>query len=457
MPPLEPTSPAAHVAGEVFRSALLAAAPAAATRSALSQSIDVHPTARMRRHWIVATGKAAPAMAQATAEFLAEHQLPLAGGLIVAERSERSERSEAALHPILRHCVGDHPIPGPQSLACADALAALSDQVAPTDVVIALVSGGTSALIGAPVDGVRGEHLAALNALLLESGLPIRAMNAIRKRFARWGAGRLAAAFAPSAVHPIILSDVIGDDPADIASGPFSADALRAADVELMLRETELARRIPLSLAAYLGAVRSGDRPETAKEGSPALAHVRAPIVIGNRAALEAAASAATALGRTALLSKEPLAGEAEQAGRTLARAAWFAEPGSCLISGGETTVDLPREHGLGGRNQQFALAAAIELHQLAQQALRDPSARGTPTTRVTILAAGTDGRDGPTDAAGAIIDERSWGRLVAAGLDPKTHLRRCDAHSALDRIGALLRTGPTGTNLADIVVALRD
>ncbi len=451
MTPLEPTSPAAHVAGEVFRSALLAAAPGPATRSALLRSIDCSPSARAQQHWIVATGKAAPAMAQAAVAFLAEHGLPLAGGLVIAERHDPD--TPAQLRPV----VGDHPIPGPQSLACANALAALSDDVAPADVVIALISGGTSALIGAPVDGVRSEDLAALNALLIESGLPIRATNAIRKRFARWGAGRLAAAFAPSAVHPIMLSDVTGDDPADIASGPYSLDALRAADVELMLRETELARRIPLSLAAYLGAVRSGDRPETAKPGSPALAHVRAPVVIGNRAALEAAAIAATASGRTALLSKEPLAGEAEHAGRTFARAAWFAAAGSCLISGGETTVDLPRDHGLGGRNQQFALAAAIELHQLAQQALRDPSTRVTATPRVTVLAAGTDGRDGPTDAAGAMIDERSWGRLVAAGLDPASHLRRCDAYPALDRIGALLRTGPTGTNLADIVVALRD
>ena len=115
------------------------------------------------------------------------------------------------------------------------------------------------------------------------------------------------------------------------------------------------------------------------------------------------------------------------------------------------------RADGRGGRNQQFALAAAIELHHLAQQALRDPHARGTATPRVTVLAAGTDGRDGPTDATGALVDERSWGRIVAAGLDPAGQLRRCDAHPALDRIGALLRTGPTGTNLADVVVALRD
>lgn len=451
MTPHEPPSPAAQVAGEVFRAALRAAAPAAATRAALGQSVAALTGAPARTHWIVATGKAAPAMAQATAAFLEEHQLPCAGGLVVAERPA------PMASPTLPVMVGDHPIPGPRSRVCADALGALRDEVAADDAVIALISGGTSALIGAPEDGVRGEDLATLTALLLESGLPIRATNAIRKRFARWGAGRLGLAFAPTPIHPVILSDVVGDDPTDIASGPFSADPLFATQIEQMLRETELARRLPLSLAAYLGAVRHGDRPETTKPGSPALAHVRPPVVIGNQDVLRAAAAAATALGRTALLSKEPLAGEAEQAGRTFARAAWFAEPGRCLIAGGETTVDLPRDHGLGGRNQQFALAAAIELHHLAQQALRDPHARGTATPRVTVLAAGTDGRDGPTDATGALVDERSWGRIVAAGLDPAGQLRRCDAHPALDRIGALLRTGPTGTNLADIVVALRD
>ncbi len=451
MPPHESTSPAAHVAGEVFRSALAAADPSAATRAALARTLDVRPAARTRWHWIVATGKAAPAMARAAVEFLAEHQLQFAGGIVVAEREE------AAPHPHLRMHVGDHPIPGPRSLASANAIAAIADEIAGGDVVIALVSGGTSALIAAPVDGVRFGDLTALNALLLGSGLPIRATNAIRKRFARWGAGRLAVALAPSAVHPVILSDVAGDDPTDIASGPYSPDPLRAAEVEQILRETELARRLPLSMAAYLGAVRSGDRPETSKPDSPAFAHVRAPIVMGNRDALTAAAAEAQARGRTALISTEPLSGEAEQAGRAFARAAWFSAPGSCLVAGGETTVDLPLDHGVGGRNQQFALAAAIELHELAQRALRDPATRDLARPHVTILAAGTDGRDGPTDAAGAIIDERSWGRLVAAGVDPAAHLRRCDAFPALDTIGALLRTGPTGTNLADIVVALRD
>jgi glycerate 2-kinase len=449
MPPHEPTSPAAQVAGEVFRSALVAADPSAATRAALARTLELHPAARTRWHWIIATGKAAPAMARAAVEFLAEHHLQFAGGIVVAERNE------PAPHPHLRMHVGDHPIPGPRSLACANAIATLADEVAPGDRVLALISGGTSALIGAPVDDVRLEDLAALNALLLDSGLPIRATNAIRKRFARWGAGRLALAFAPSAIHPVILSDVVGDDPIDIASGPYSPDPLRAAEVEQLLRETELARRLPLSMAAYIGAVRNGDRPETSKPDSPALAHVRPPVVIGRREVLDAAAQRARALGRTALTAKEPLVDEAAHAGRALARAAWFAAPGSCLIAGGETTVELPLDHGTGGRNQQLALAA--ELHELAQAALRDPAAREQPRPRVMILAAGTDGRDGPTDATGAIIDERSWGRMVAAGLDPASHLRRCDAYPALDRIGALLRTGPTGTNLADIVVALRD
>ena len=211
-------------------------------------------------------------MARAAVEFLAEHQLQFAGGLVVAERHEH------APHPHLRLHVGDHPIPGARSLACANAIAALADDVADGDVVIALLSGGTSALIGAPVEGVRAEDLAALNTILLGSGLPIRATNAVRKRFAKWGAGRLALAFGPSAIHPVILSDVVGDDPIDIASGPVSPDPLSAAQVEQLLRETELARHLPLSMAAYLGAVRHGDRPETSKPGSPALEIGRAHV-----------------------------------------------------------------------------------------------------------------------------------------------------------------------------------
>jgi glycerate 2-kinase len=445
------TSSAASIADEVFRAALAAADPYDATRDALARSLAPTPGLPPRWHWIVATGKAAPAMARAAVDYLAEHQLQFAGGVLIAAEACPPP------HPQLTVEVGDHPTPGRRSLAAAARITALADEVAENDVVIALVSGGTSALTAAPVDEVRAEDITYFNELLLGAGLPIRATNAVRKRFARCSAGRIALAFAPATIHPIILSDVIGDDPVDVASGPWSGDPLTAHDVEQILRETELARRLPLSMAAYLGAVISGDRAETPKPGSVALAHVREPIVIGNTAALAAAADCARRFGRHTLVAREPISGEAEVAGRSFARAAWFAERGTCLIAGGETTVEIPLDHGIGGRCQQFALAAAMELCELHTAAMRDPRLSSSEIPRVTILAAGTDGRDGPTDVAGAIVDDLTWERMSISTARLREHLRRCDAFPALEAGGALLETGLTGTNVADIVVALRD
>jgi glycerate-2-kinase len=173
--------------------------------------------------------------------------------------------------------------------------------------------------------------------------------------------------------------------------------------------------------------------------------HVRKSVIGGNQAALAAAARFATRMRvRRVVVDERPLTGEAVDAGRAIARAALAAEPGTCVVLGGETTVTLPDSHGTGGRNQQFALAAAEVLH-----------AAGHTGRPVVILAAGTDGRDGPTDAAGALVTNDSWSRILGAGLDPGAHLARCDAYPALDAARSLERTGPTGTNVADIVVVL--
>jgi hydroxypyruvate reductase len=211
-----------------------------------------------------------------------------------------------------------------------------------------------------------------------------------------------------------------------------------------VLREAGIAHRLPLSLGAYLGAVRSGDRQETPKPGSPVFASVRPPVVGGNRSALDAAASRAHALGfARVLLDSRPLEGEATEVGRAIARALLGVGPGTVLLHGGETTVTLPADHGTGGRNQQLALASAELLADVVGPA-------------AALLAFGTDGRDGPTDAAGALVTNETWKAIGGAGIDATSALARCDAYHALDAAGALLRTGPTGTNVADIVIAIR-
>jgi glycerate 2-kinase len=426
------------LAREIFTAALTAAEPGAFTRSALARCLPTDGLQAFRKHWIIAVGKAAPSMAQAALQYTESSQLRVAGGLVVAPT--RVSTPDAVLDML----VGDHPIPGDRSLAAAERLAHVCKQIAADDLVVVLISGGTSALIGAPIEGLTRDDLSALNALLLASGLDIERTNAVRKRFARWGAGRLAAALAPAPVQPILLSDVPGDDPAAIGSGPLSPDSYSASEIVGLLRDSGISAKIPPRITAMLGAIRRGELPETPKPGDSIFNRIRTPVIGGNHAALSAAQQLASArrLKRVSL-NVRPQVGDAAETGRAIARTLLAAEPGTCLLTGGETTVRLPDDHGLGGRAQQMALAAA--------EILGAPDAPPT-----AFLAAGTDGRDGPTDAAGAIITNASWRALADAGIDATAALARCDAYPALDAIGALIRTGLTGTNVGDVIVALR-
>ena len=423
---------------EFYEAALAAADPARVVRDGLRSHEVTLEVGRDRPHWIIALGKAAPAMAGAAVVHCETAGLPIAGGLVVGLVES------AAPHALVETLAGDHPVPGVRSARASDRLGALTDRIGKDDVVLVLISGGTSSLVGAPIDGVRANDLAALGALLLGAGVPITRINAVRKRFSRWGAGRLAEALHGARVVPILLADVPNEDPAMIGSGPVTPDSLEARHVERILREAGLAVRIPLSVASALGAMRAGLIPETPKPGHAAFATVAEPYVVGNSAALDAVAAAATEAGfEPVLLSLTPLQGDATGAGRVIAHALARAPRGACLAWGGETTVRLPDDHGLGGRCQQLALSAAEVLDDLA--------AEGT-----WILAAGTDGRDGPAEASGALVSWESWRNSASADGRPARSLRRCDAHAALAAAGALLPSTDTGTNVMDIVVAVK-
>lgn len=421
-----------------YEAALAAADPARVVFDGLAAQEVVLEVGRDRPHWIIALGKAAPAMAGAAVSFLADADRRIAGGIVVGAEEG------APPHPLIEVVAGDHPVPGARSARAADRLGALADRIGTDDLVLVLVSGGTSSLVGAPIPGVRPEDLAALHALLLGAGVPISRINAVRKRISRWGAGRLAESLHGAHVIPILLADVPNEDPAMIGSGPVSPDALEAHHVERILREAGIAMRVPLSVAATLGAMRAGSLPETPKPGHAAFARVEEPFIVGNAAALDAVAAAATAAGfGPVLLSHTPLQGDATAAGRVVAHALARAPRGAVLAWGGETTVRLPADHGLGGRCQQLALAAA--------QVLDDVGVRDG-----WVLAAGTDGQDGPARAAGALVAADSWRASAAAGGEPSRSLRRCDAFAALDAAGAILPPRSTGTNVMDIVVAVR-
>ncbi|MEK7240887.1 MAG: DUF4147 domain-containing protein [Gemmatimonadota bacterium] len=424
---------------DLFAASLIAADPTSFTARAVRLRLPDDRNAS-RPSWIIALGKAASTMARAAVHEMNQRNAVIAGGLIVAPSVGDVP------HSSLVGIAGDHPHPRERSALAADALADLCDRVTGDQVVFVLLSGGASSLVGAPVDGLELSHLAALSDALLRSGLDIGRVNAIRKRFLRWGAGRLAARLAPARVEQIVLSDVIGDDLAHIASGPCVPDHTTAVQVRRLIDDAELTDRLPAPLLRYLDEVMRGERAETPKPESPGFLHLGVPAVQGNGGVLEAGALRARVLGfDPVVIVSEPLRGEAAHVGARVAAAALALPRGGVALWGGETSVTLGDRHGHGGRCQELALAAAIAL-----------SESGVDASGVTILAAGTDGCDGPTDAAGAIVDAHSVPRMTKAGVDPRSALRGHDSYKAHHLAGTLLKTGLTGTNVADVVIAVR-
>ncbi len=441
---------------ECYHAAVAGARPEPATHAAVA-GLALTPGARV---WIVALGKAAAAMAAGATTALAERGRAPAGGVIAGVRIEPPP------HPSIRVVAGDHPIPAAQSAAAAAAVADVVALVRPGDEVLALVSGGGTSLIAAPAPELADftqSDLGVLYATLLASGADIVAMNAVRKRFTRWSGGRLAVAVAPARVHCLIVSDVLGDDLASISSGPWVADPVTAVELVASLERARLWDKLPPKARGHLTAVVSGAAPETPKPSDPAFAGVAATVIVSNAHAVAAAAECARAAGvEEVTVVPVPLVGEAAIAGVRLAsdlvarkKRARGPRVTRCIVWGGETTVtlDAPRGSGdaaaagespLGGRNQELALAAARSLHEAGDHG------RG-----ITLLAAGTDGRDGPTDAAGAIVDGLTWYAIEGAGRDPARDLAAHDAYRALDAAHALLRTGHSGTNVMDIVIGL--
>lgn len=398
--------------------------------------------------WVIALGKAAAPMAATAVQLLRKHGRDPAGGLVVGPADGASP------DPALAYLRGDHPEPGDGSQAAAAALEKVTSRVAAADEVWVLLSGGTTSLIGAPEPGLTLNELATIYSLLLGSGLDIAAMNRIRKRFSRWGGGKLARALAPARVRGYIVSDVIGDDLAAIGSGPCVPDPTTASEVHLLLERSGLWPRIPGAARRLVTAVESGKSPETPKPGDPVFDRVSLELIASNRLALAAAAERASELGLIATVNESPVAGEASNAGAALAdsllhNCVRLSNPqpksgaaANCFIWGGETTVTLGENPaGSGGRCQELALAAARVL-------------QGGPAG-TALLAAGTDGRDGPTDAAGAVVDATTWRAITAAGRDPAQDLTSHNAYAALDSVGALLKPGLTGTNVMDVMIGV--
>ena len=419
---------------QLYRAAVQSADPRTATRDAvIALGMTSAPA-------ILAVGKAARAMCEGALEGLGAGGLECRFGLIVSETGEPPSVGA------LPHLRGDHPVPGQLSYAAATALHSALPHAHELGAALVLVSGGTTSLIAQAVEGVSATDLAFLFDALLRSGAPITDANVVRRRLLRWGGGRLAVALNPARVHCLVVSDVMGNDLAAIGSGPCVGDSSTVADVRGVLRKYQLTA--PASVDEYLRRVEDGAEPETPKPHEARLLSVGARVVLDNSSAVSAVRHAGARLGLERLAVQGPLAGEASELGAALgshlAHAAKSLGRRRLLVSGGEPTVTIAGgADGTGGRCQELALAAARELHAAGVE------------HRVTLLAAGTDGRDGPTDAAGAVVDGFTWARIVAAGRDPAIDLAGHNAYAALDAAGALLRSGSTGTNVNDVIIAV--
>jgi hydroxypyruvate reductase len=338
---------------------------------------------------------------------------------------------------------GGHPLPDVAGLRATERLLAELEGGRAEDRIFFLLTGGASALLVAPAEGISLGDKIRTTELLLRSGADIRELNAIRKHLSRVKGGRLAEKMAPASILGLVVSDVIGDDLSAIGSGPAVADPTTFADCLEIVARYGLEERLPGTVRERLEAGAHGRLPETPKAGDPSLARARHVILATNRLSLRAARAKASALGFESEIFRADMVGDVhavalEFASRLAELARRRGRP-SALLAGGELTL-VVKGSGLGGRNQELALACALHL-------------KGTPG--VMVLSAGTDGTDGPTDAAGAFADGETLDRARKLGLDPEALLANNDSYRLFDRLGDLLKTGPTGTNVNDIVIGL--
>ncbi|HLY21953.1 MAG TPA: glycerate kinase [bacterium] len=386
---------------------------------------------------VVGAGKASAAMVRAAEGALGPR---ITAGLVTTAHGHRDGPSRITVKE------ASHPVPDAAGEAAAREMLALVHGLGPDDLVLCLLSGGGSALLPLPREGLTLADMAETTNLLLRSGADIVEMNTVRRHLSAIAGGQLARAAAPARVVTLAISDVIGSPPEAMASGPTVADPSTFADALAVLNRYGITTRVPAGARRVLEQGDLGAIPETPKPGDAAFREGAMTVIADNLTAARAAAEAARAAGFHTLLLSTYLEGEARHAGRILAgiarQIAATGDPAprpACVVCGGETTVTVTGS-GRGGRNQELALAGAAAMDGLGN---------------VLLVGFATDGRDGPTDAAGAAVDGTTAARAQRAGLDPGRHLRDNNAYPLLDAVGDLIRTGPTGTNVADLALIL--
>lgn len=431
-------------ARRIVAAALRAADPAEAVRRCLvadSGAIVVGDDVGVRldlrgtdRIVVVGAGKASGRMACAVEEVLGDR---ISDGLVVVKDGH------AAATRVVRQVEASHPVPDARGVRGAKALRGMLAPLGAGDLVVAVLSGGGSALLTLPAGGLTLRDKQATTRLLLQSGADVAEVNAVRKHLSALKGGLLARTAAPAALVGLVLSDVVGDRLDVIASGPTVPDPTTFADARDVLWRRGIWDEAPPAVQARLRAGCEGRLPDTPKPGDRAFSRCHNVVVASLARALDACVDAARDAGLEPVLLSGVVEGEARDVGRRYAQLATELcregrplRPPACLVAGGETTVTMLGGHGTGGRNQELALAAALGIE-------------GLPG--VAVVSLGTDGTDGPTDAAGAIAFGDTVQRAREAGFSVEEALASHDAYPLFDAVGDLWRTGPTGTNVMDL------
>lgn len=428
----------------IFRAGLSAVEPGAAIKRCcrldgelLEVGEKTYDLQSFKRIVVLGAGKAGASMAAAIEELLGNR---ISEGLVVVkydhvEPLEKIKLVEAA-----------HPVPDEAGVQGATELLQLAESCDAGCLVISLISGGGSALLAAPAEGIAFHEKQQLTQVLLDCGATIHEMNTIRKHLSRVKGGGLAKAVFPATLVNLILSDVVGDDLDSIASGPCVPDSTTFDDCQRILEKYEIQERVPQSIFKFIEAGCRGEVPETPKSGLEIFEKTSNVVIGCNYDALSTAKQKGEALGYNSLLLSSMIEGETKDvaalhmaiAKEVVSHDQPLARP-ACILSGGETTVTI-RGSGKGGRSQEFALACLFNL----------PEAED-----IVLLCAGTDGTDGPTDAAGAMVDSSTMKRSEGLGLLPQKYLENNDSYNFFSPLGDLYKTGPTHTNVMDLRIIL--
>lgn len=429
---------------QIFRSAVEAVQPAALLPAFISleppmlrlgeQSFVIDPAAGIQ---VLSVGKAAAAMALTTEALLGSW---IRSGLVVTKDGHSLPLSYCEVME------AGHPVPDGRSLQAGEILLERLSALSERDLVLLLLSGGASSLMADCPAGVSLPELQSLTAAMLRSGANIHEINTVRKHLSPGiKGGRLARAAYPARLCTLIISDVPGDSADSIASGPTVPDSTRFSDAWQVINKYDLAASLSSPMKQWLMDGLEGRMAENPLPGDPVFDNVSNLIIGNNGMALQAAAEAAVALGFNTFIINDAVGGESRHEAVAFVKQLmdYNGDRPACLLMGGETTVTI-RGHGKGGRNQEFVLAAYA--------ALRD---NYPPDTWPVLLSAGTDGSDGPTDAAGAILDPALHARVSALGLSPQKFLDSNDSYHFFDKADGLLKTGATQTNVMDIMIGL--